>query len=148
MNLTIITPEKKLVDAEVLSVSIPTSSGIITVLPHHQPLISKLAPGELTYRTKAGSDTLLISGGMLEVAAGSQVRILADSGERTDEISIERATEAMARAKKILATPKITEVEYAATLAALERSTARIRVARKHAGRKSNPITNDAVFDE
>ena len=44
-KLKILTPDEKLFEGEVLSVTIPTMSGVITVLANHLPLISVLAIG-------------------------------------------------------------------------------------------------------
>lgn len=47
MMLEILTPEKKLFDAEVYGVQLPGSSGLFELLNHHAPLISALKKGTL-----------------------------------------------------------------------------------------------------
>jgi F-type H+-transporting ATPase subunit epsilon len=58
------------------SVTLPTKSGEITVLPNHAPLISHLAKG--TIRTKAAGTpkTFNITGGFIEVMPDSRMTVL------------------------------------------------------------------------
>ena len=45
MHFKIVTPERILLETEVDSVTLPTTLGEITVLPHHVPLAAQLAAG-------------------------------------------------------------------------------------------------------
>ena len=56
IRLEIVTPEKRVLDAEVDSVTIPTLSGEATILQNHAPLISALKPGTVTYASKGTTD--------------------------------------------------------------------------------------------
>jgi F-type H+-transporting ATPase subunit epsilon len=42
LNLEIVTPERKVVDLQADSVTVPTAKGEIGILPNHAPLISTL----------------------------------------------------------------------------------------------------------
>lgn len=50
LKLTIVSQEEELLNQEVDAVTLPTSTGFITLLKDHQPLISKLVMGELSYQ--------------------------------------------------------------------------------------------------
>ena len=55
IKFEIATPEKVLMKEEILSVSVPTTSGEVTILPDHIPLISILKSGVfkvLDYKNK------------------------------------------------------------------------------------------------
>lgn len=87
LKLEIVTPEKRVVDAEVDSVTVPTMSGEAGILPHHVPLISALKPGILSYESKEGSDKLAVAGGFVEVSA-DKVSVLTDFAETGTDIDL------------------------------------------------------------
>ena len=99
LKLEIVTPEKKVAEVEVDSVTIPTASGEIAVMPHHAPLISAMKPGVLSYSTKGTSERFAVSGGFVEVSS-DKVAVLADSAERSDDIDISAARAAREAAEK------------------------------------------------
>src|SRR3989338_2595361 len=100
-RLEIITPEKVVYSQEVQQVTLPTQQGEITVLPHHVPLVSSVAAGELKIVDVTGESYLAISGGLLQVDPAG-VRILADTAERVDEIDVARAEVARQRALELI----------------------------------------------
>jgi F-type H+-transporting ATPase subunit epsilon len=130
LNLKIITPERVVFeDGGVESVTLPGSEGELTILPRHAPLMTELRPGALTFR-KGGIETdMALSGGFMEIR-DDQLTILADTAERSDEIDAGRAEEARRRAANLLATRE-GEMDIATVMAALERATARIKVAER-----------------
>lgn len=143
LKLKIVTPERILFDEEIDSVSLPTCQGEITVLPHHIPLVSVLAPGEIVLRQDNKVTSLAMSGGLVEVQPESSVIVLADTAERVEEIDVARAEEAKKRAAKLMS-EKRHEAETFATLAAkMEKELARLRVARKHRSRQSLDIHSE-----
>ena len=81
-------------DTEAISVTLPTSSGVITVLPGHVPLMSALKPGIVTIRMGQDIKEYALGGGVVETN-GSEVRILADmiedGGHDLTEISARKA---------------------------------------------------------
>lgn len=90
LRLEIVTPEKRVLDTEVDSVTVMTATGEAGILPNHAPLISSLKPGILTYTSKGASDKLAVSGGFVEVS-GNTVSVLADSAATADEIDVAEA---------------------------------------------------------
>src|SRR3989344_1789061 len=98
----ITTPERTVYKDEADAITIPTSTGEITILPNHAPLVSQLVPGELTVRHNGEEVNMAVSGGFIEVRPGNQVIVLADTAERAEEIDIAKAEEARERARKLI----------------------------------------------
>ena len=101
LKLEIVTPEKRVLDTEVDSVSVPTASGEAGILPNHAPLISALKPGVLSYTTKGSTERLAISGGFVEVSS-NKVAVLADTAETGAEIDVDAAKAEREAAEKAL----------------------------------------------
>ena len=85
LKLEIVTPERKVVDTQADSVTVPTASGDAGILPQHAPLVSALRPGVLAYTVGANTERVAIGGGFVEVN-GDRVTILANAAETADEI--------------------------------------------------------------
>jgi F-type H+-transporting ATPase subunit epsilon len=134
--LTIVTPEKKVVEQQIRSLIAPGSEGYLGILAHHTPIITDLIPGKLTIKDPANLETIFaISGGFLEVA-GNQATILADAIERVEDIDIDRAKQAQIRAREILARSTRDSVEFAHAEACLGRALNRIELFNGHTGKK------------
>ena len=110
LRLEIVTPERRVLDAEVDAVTVPTVSGEAGILPNHAPLISALKPGILTYTQKGGSTKLAVSSGFLEVSM-DRVSVLADTAETADEIDIDSARTERDAAEKAIASLSTAPVE-------------------------------------
>lgn len=102
LKLEIVTPGKRVLDAEVDSVTVTTATGEAGILPNHAPLISTLKPGILAYTNKGTTDKLAVSGGFVEVNANT-VSVLADTAESANEIDVETAKSDRETAEKALA---------------------------------------------
>jgi F-type H+-transporting ATPase subunit epsilon len=85
LKLEIVTPERKVVDVQADSVTVPTASGDAGILPQHAPLVSALRPGILSYTVGANTERVAIAGGFVEVNA-DRVSVLADTAETASEI--------------------------------------------------------------
>lgn len=85
LKLEIVTPERKVVDAEVESVTIPTASGEAGIMSAHAPLISALKPGILSYSLKGNVEKLAVSTGFVEVS-NDLVSVLTDFAESAEDI--------------------------------------------------------------
>ncbi len=132
IKLKIVTPERVLYEDTVDQLSVSTTTGQVTILPHHLPLVSQLAPGEVIIKKGNQSEDLMaVSGGILEVLP-NQVVILADTAERAAEIDEARAEAAKARAQELLQGKIMDAEQFAHFSAALEKELARLRVARKY----------------
>jgi F-type H+-transporting ATPase subunit epsilon len=132
IKFKIITPERVVFEDNVTQVTLPTTMGEITILPNHRSYISSIQPGEIMLK-KDGEEILLsTSGGFIEFH-GNELIVLADTAERAEEIDLTRAEEARKRAEEIKEEKiSMDEEEYARVAAAIQKESARIRVARKH----------------
>lgn len=101
MHIQVVTPEKVLLDDEADEVIIPTTSGEITLLPHHIPLVSQIAPGIMIIKKHGREEDMVIQGGFIQVT-DSIVRILADYAVAGKDISVTQAEEAKKRAEKAM----------------------------------------------
>jgi len=133
LKFKIITPEREVNSLEVDQVTLMTTSGEITILPGHIPLVSILQPGELRYKKDGAEESLAVSGGFVEVKNDNSVYVLADTAEIAHEIDIKRAQEAMLRAEKTMAEARNREdVDYTALQTDLQRAINRLKIGKKY----------------
>ena len=132
IELVVVTPERQLLRETVVEVTLPGLDGELGILPGHAPLITELGIGELRYRTATSSQplSLAVIRGLAEVLP-DRVTLLAETAERAEEIDLERAQEAKARAEKRLASND-TNLDWDRATVALTRAIIRIQVARKY----------------
>lgn len=132
INFEIVTPERVVLKESILQITVPTRNGEITVLPNHIPLVSSLQPGVIEVKRADGSgEVISTSGGFIEVLK-DKVVILADTAERAEEIDIDRAEEARARAeetKKQMASKE--KVDFAGVTAQIEKELARTKAVKR-----------------
>lgn len=77
MYLEILTPEKKIFEGDVTIATFPGADGSFQVMDNHAPLISLLKEGVVEYRLKETSQSVTITGGVVEVLK-NKVVLLAD----------------------------------------------------------------------
>lgn len=77
MNLEILTPDKKIFEGEVTSVTVPGTQGSFEVLNNHAPIISTLDDGNVIIRGAGKEQKLKINGGVIEVI-NNKVILLAE----------------------------------------------------------------------
>jgi F-type H+-transporting ATPase subunit epsilon len=130
--LEIVTPDRALLREEVDEVVVPGSQGEFGVLPGHTPLLSTLKIGELWYRQGQERHYLAIAFGFVEVLP-DRVTVLAQVGERAQEIDVQRAERAKQRAEQRVAQaqPHLTQIDFDIERAriALMKSLLRLQVA-------------------
>ncbi len=132
LHYTVVTPERIVFEGDAESISVMTSMGEITVLPHHVPLLALMKAGEMRVREGSNEELLATSTGMFEVRQDGSVVVLADTAERIDELEISAIEEAKQRAEAALIEARNqNDVMYADAAAHLERELARYRVAIK-----------------
>lgn len=141
MEIIIATPNGVIYDKKAVSITIPTESGIITVLDEHQPMISLLKAGEIIINEEYNNNEFLlsVSTGLLEIQPESHIYIMADTAERAEDIDIKLAEDAMLKAKKELEkSDHIEDVDFARLQAMIDKELARITVGRKYRGLRRN----------
>jgi F-type H+-transporting ATPase subunit epsilon len=142
LTVEIVTAERKLLEESGIDeVIAPGVEGQLAVLPMHAAFMTMLAPGELILKKGGEEHPYAVTGGFFEVL-NDRVIVLADAAERAEEIDVERAEAARARAQQALERRESLE-EAAAMQAALARSMVRIKVAeslrRRRGARTTTP---------
>jgi F-type H+-transporting ATPase subunit epsilon len=132
IKFEIVTPERVVLKQEALQVTVPTTSGEITILPDHIPLVSVLQSGVIEVkRADNVVEIMSVSGGFIEVLK-DKIVILADTAERAEELDEERIKEAHKRAEELKKTARAADdVEFADVSARLEKELARMRAVNK-----------------
>ncbi|MFC1891037.1 F0F1 ATP synthase subunit epsilon [Thermodesulfobacteriota bacterium] len=129
--LEVVTPEKVLVSQEIDTVVAPGTEGEFGILPGHINFLSGIVPGELRFSSENNQEHMMVSAGFAEVSA-DKVSILVDSAEKAVDIDLQRAENALERAKSRLKKEKGTEdVDFLRAELALKRAISRIKVAQK-----------------
>lgn len=136
-----------MLEVEAQSLTLPTTMGEITVLPHHIPLVANLAPGEIKYKADGKEEFFAVSGGVIEVRKNNEVVVLADTAELGHEIDEKRAEQAKARASKLMQEGAKDDVSFASAAAGLEKHLVRLRVARKHRTHTSKNLESGILHE-
>lgn len=128
LTLDIVTPEKRVLSVAADEVRAPGVQGGFGVRLNHEPFMTALEPGRLTYVEGGREHHYAVGGGFLQVA-DNRVIVLADTAEAAGEIDVERARNTLQEAQgRVL---QLTEQDegYAAEAARVRRATARLAVA-------------------
>ena len=99
IHLEVVTPERKVLEAEVDRVEVPGLDGELGILPGHTELASQLKPaGLLIYHIGDTKGEMSISDGFVEVSS-DRVIVLADRAEKPEEIDLTSALESKKHAE-------------------------------------------------
>ena len=101
LSLEIVTPQRKVLEAQTEWVTLPGSEGEMGILPEHIPLMTTLETGIVTYAWKQGNQSLAVHWGYAQVEK-NRVTVLAELAESAEDIDVERARDAETRAKEEL----------------------------------------------
>lgn len=136
-TLRIITPEKTVFESKVVQVTLPVVRGEVTILADHIAYIGAIkSGGEVLVKTESDDQLLAVSGGFAEFHENT-LTVLADAADRAEDIDIEEAEAAKARAEELRKDSEAMNTEeYTALLALIERQTYRAQVAKKHHSRR------------
>jgi len=128
IRLELVTPERMLVSEDVDEVIAPGYEGEFGVLPEHTHYLAILSIGILRYRKGNEVKKIALGGGFAEVEPEKMV-VMADVAERAEEIDLERARRAQARAEAALKELTLDEDTYKKAHAALRRAMVRMAAA-------------------
>ena len=129
-RLCVIAPERIFYEEDVEMVELNTTEGEIGILPEHIPLTTIIAPGVLRIMNGDDVKEAALCNGFMEVQK-TKVTILAESCEWPEEIDLNRANEAKARAERRIKSGD-GEVNLMRAELALQRSLTRIELANKY----------------
>jgi F-type H+-transporting ATPase subunit epsilon len=134
IHLEIVTPEKQLFSGPVDSVTVPSNTGYLGILPGHAPLLAELGIGEVSFKAGDRTDYLFCSWGFVEVLP-DRVVLLAQTAELASDIDVKRAEEAKSRAEKLLIS-KDTGIDYRRAELALLRAISRLDAVKHRTARR------------
>ena len=128
-KVEIISPDRNFYNGEATMIEFNTAAGEIGVYKNHIPLTTVLAPGAVTiHRDGEGTITAAVHAGFAEVLP-DKVTLLAEIAEWPDEIDVERAQAAKARAEERLAN-KTEAIDVQRAELALRRALVRMDIAK------------------
>jgi F-type H+-transporting ATPase subunit epsilon len=128
LQLLVVTPERRVLEAEADEVELPGSQGYLGILPGHAPLITLLGTGVLSLRRGGSTTAYAVSAGFAEVS-GDRVSVLADSAEAAGEIDAASAERERSKAEEEMKTAGVDTLD--GIRSRLELAQARLAVARR-----------------
>jgi len=130
MNLSVITPEKQLIEgAEVSELIAPGIEGQLDVLPSHANFVTELETGVIKWKSGDSWTSAALSYGWLEVNVDGAITILADVADLGQKVDKTRAQKAKEKALSKIEQGGLTDVDFAKYELKLLRADARLKAA-------------------
>ncbi len=133
IKLEVVSPDKVVFTEDISMLIVRSTGGELGILPHHAPLVTGLVPHAMRVRLDKDRDEQLIAvaGGFMEVTP-EKITVLAEAAEMPIDIDINRAKEAMDRAKERIEkfhqhAPEAENIDIKRAELALGRAMARLR---------------------
>jgi F-type H+-transporting ATPase subunit epsilon len=128
-HLSVVAPDKSVIETSVVSVTAPGTEGYFGVQGGHLPLIAALKPGIVEYTdTNTQRRYVYVGGGFAEVGP-DHVTVLADEAEHADAIDLAKAEQLLEEARLSLRGEDST-MNNGDALLELERALTRYKAAR------------------
>lgn len=129
-KLSIYSPERKLVENEVVSaLLITTQEGESEILPGHVDMVSKLETGRFEYKEQSGKTVSgVISSGFINIDE-NEVKVIAETLELPNEVDLNRAKAAQQKAEQMLHDASISESDFKKYNLKLQRAIIRQEIA-------------------
>ena len=128
-HLSVVAPDRSVVETTATSVIAPGSEGYFGVLAGHSPLIAALKAGMVEYADASGNRHFVYVGGGFAEVRGDRVTVLADEAAPANEIDISEAEHRLEEARKALR-GEDSSVTQENAVAEIDRAMSRIRAAR------------------
>jgi F-type H+-transporting ATPase subunit epsilon len=109
-------------------VTAPGGLGYLGVLAGHAPLLTNIEVGVISVKLQGSADMKMAVGEGFLVVTPQGATLLVDTAEKKEEIDVERARAAMARARERIVSPG-PDIDVDRAEAALKRAIARLKVA-------------------
>jgi len=101
-KLSVVAPDRTVFEDDVVSIIAPAQYGYVGIMANHEPMIVALKTGILEYVDVHDQRShVWVGGGFLEVSE-NKVILLADEAERSTDIDVAHAQEALEEARKAL----------------------------------------------
>lgn len=127
MLLEIVTPERIVYSEQVDMVVVRGVEGELGILPNHIPLVTPLKIAAAKIKQGNSEQLVAVNGGFVEVRK-DKVVILAESAELPEDIDVDRALAAKARAEQRLQAARQEEIDFRRAQLALMRAMNRLDV--------------------
>ncbi len=125
----IVSAEEELFSGKITWLSVMGSQGELGIKPGHAPLLTAITPGPVhLYGVDGKEEIFYLSGGYIEVLP-KEIKILADTAMRADDLDEAAAKEAKQQAAKDLLTQQ-GEFNYGQAAAQLAEAAAQLRTLR------------------
>ena len=128
-SVEIVTPIKVLNQENVSYIRCPGLDGSFGVMIKHRECVIALDVGEIKIKTDGNTEWYATSGGFAEIGS-TKVELLLESIEKSNEIDVKRAAEALERAKDRKNNPQ-EKIDNIRLEASLTRAMNRLRVSKK-----------------
>ncbi|MFK0570235.1 F0F1 ATP synthase subunit epsilon [Endozoicomonas sp.] len=126
VDCDIVSAEQEIFKGQVEMLIATGSLGDLGITPGHTPLLTELRPGPIRLVTEGGEEEVFyVSGGFLEVQP-NQIKILADTALRADDMNEAAAEEAKRQAEKALENQN-GEFDYSRAATQLAEAAAQLR---------------------
>jgi F-type H+-transporting ATPase subunit epsilon len=131
MRLEIVSSEGKIFSGQVAFTVVPGEGGDLGIYPRHAPLLTRMRPGSVRFKTAENSaeELIYVSGGILEIQP-DQITVLSDTAIRGKDLDGARANAAIEAAKSALS-DKQGALEYAQAQVELAQAMAQLAALRK-----------------
>jgi F-type H+-transporting ATPase subunit epsilon len=126
--LDIVTLKKTVFNDNVECLTAPGGLGYLGILAGHAPLLTNIEIGIISIKLEDKSEMKMAVGEGFLIVTGQAATLLVDTAEKKEEIDIERARSAMARARERIAS-RNPEIDLMRAEAALKRAMARLKTA-------------------
>ena len=130
LTLDIVTPERRVLSVSCDEVRAPGALGGFGIRLNHEPFMSALEPGRLTYVEGGREHHYAVGGGFLQVA-DNRVIVLADTAEAAADIDVERAKRTFQEAQDRVLRMTEQDQNHPVESARVRRAAARLTVAGK-----------------
>jgi F-type H+-transporting ATPase subunit epsilon len=128
-TLSVVAPDRSVVEDQVVSVVAPGSEGYFGVMAGHVPTIAALKPGVLEYLDSRNQRHFIYTGGGFAEVTASRVTILADEALRAQDIDVADAEKRLDDARKVLRGENAA-IDTQHAVLELDRAIERLRAAR------------------
>ena len=100
IQLEVVAPDHQVCDKQIAMLIVRSTGGELGILPKHAPLVTGLIPHAMRIKIDGQEEQLMaIGGGFMEVTP-QKITVLASAAEEPEQIDVNRAQAAYARAKQ------------------------------------------------
>lgn len=126
VHCDIVSAEQEIFSGQITMLIATGSLGDLGVTPDHAPLLTELVPGPIRLVTDSDEEEIFyVSGGFLEVQP-TQIKVLADTALRADDMNEAAAAEAKRQAQRELDNQN-SELDYTRAATQLAEAAAQLR---------------------